>query len=89
MTPPSNETPATEHETFSGTIEIRTTQELGITVPLGVISTMRTQPDQTIVVDTLNESISVVDQTQSQSDASTVLETSIILRTTVLGDVLV
>lgn len=73
-----------------GQIEIQTTTQVGINMPLGLLTTMRTQPEQTVVVDTLTGTVTLQDKTPSASDVSSVLESSLTLRTTIAGlDVLV
>ena len=79
-----------ENETLPGSIEIQTTTQVGINMPLGLLASMRTQPEQTVVVDTSSGTVTLQDKTPSASDVSTVLESSVALRTTVAGlDVLV
>ncbi len=81
MTPPTTPPAETMNETFLGSIEIQTSQEIGITVPLGLAASLQTQHDQTVVVNTLNDSITVQDRTTMSS----ILESSLMLRTTAVG----
>lgn len=71
-----------ENETFLGEIEIHSSE---ITVPLGMVAQMRTQPDQTIVVGAADGSVTFQNKTSSASDISSILESSMVLRTTPAG----
>ena len=81
MTPPTPTPAETENGIFLGSIEIQTSQEVGITVPLGLAASLQTQPDQTVVVNTLDDSITV----QNRTTMSSILESSLMLRTTSVG----
>lgn len=77
-----NATGVIGHESFLGDIEI---QANNITVPLGMVSQLRTQHDQTVVVGAADGSVTLQNRASSSSDVSSILESSMVLRTTPAG----
>lgn len=85
MAPPIN-TPAVPSSPPLGPIEIQTTQKDGIKVPLGLVNSIRTSPDQSVVINPVTGFVTLENnQNDSSLASSSNLEPSILLPTNIAG----